>query len=70
MNILLQTALTNAVTAALLAAVVLVVTRFVRRPALAHLLWVVVLIKLVTPPLKDVRIPIHKSAPSPVAMSE
>jgi beta-lactamase regulating signal transducer with metallopeptidase domain len=47
----LQLVLTNAVAAALVACLALVVSRFVRRPALAHALWLLALVKLVTPPI-------------------
>lgn len=57
MPALLQIALINAVLATLLACVVALVARKVRRPALVHALWLVVLFKLVTPPLFEV--PIH-----------
>jgi beta-lactamase regulating signal transducer with metallopeptidase domain len=51
MNSLVSIALTNAASATLLAAVVWAVTRCYRHPALAHLLWAVVLVKLFTPSL-------------------
>jgi beta-lactamase regulating signal transducer with metallopeptidase domain len=44
-------ALSNAVMATLLAALVAVLTRFCRRPAVRHALWLLVLLKLLTPPL-------------------
>jgi len=47
----LQLVLTNAAAAAVVAGVALVVSRVVRRPALAHALWLIALVKLVTPPL-------------------
>lgn len=43
----------NAVAAAALAVVVALFSRIVRRPALIHVLWLVVLLKLVTPPLVE-----------------
>ena len=43
--------ITNTVIAGLLAGFAYYVDRVVKRPALAHLLWVLVLIKLVAPPL-------------------
>jgi bla regulator protein blaR1 len=43
--------LSNALVATLLAAVVWGIARYARQPALAHVLWVVVLLKLLTPPL-------------------
>lgn len=56
MSTLLQIALVNAVLATLLACLVALIGRKVRRPALTHALWVVVLMKLVTPPLFEVPI--------------
>src|SRR5262249_39481023 len=40
------------VAASVLALVALLVGRLVRRPALAHALWLLVLVKLITPPLR------------------
>ncbi len=51
MATLLNIALINAVTVLPLAALALGVSRFARRPALTHALWVLVLLKFVTPPL-------------------
>jgi beta-lactamase regulating signal transducer with metallopeptidase domain len=56
MGFLLSTAFDNAVVVALLAVVVLVVDRLARRPALAHRLWLLLLIKLLTPPMVSVGI--------------
>lgn len=53
---LLQIGLTNAVLSAILATLVLAITRFYKNPHVAHVLWMVVLLKLVTPPLVDVPI--------------
>ncbi len=51
MNRLVQFGLTNALMAAGLALVVAVLARFTRRrPALAHGLWVLVLLRLLAPP--------------------
>jgi len=41
----------NAITAGVLALVVLLISRWLRRPAVIHALWVLVLLKLVTPPI-------------------
>src|SRR3954453_19375463 len=49
--------LTNALLAGLLAALALAAGRFSRRPALVHSLWVLGLLKLVTPPLVSLPIP-------------
>jgi TolA-binding protein len=54
---LLDIALGNAAMAAILALVAAAIGRLCRRPALAHALWVLVLIKLVTPPLW--KVPMH-----------
>jgi beta-lactamase regulating signal transducer with metallopeptidase domain len=48
---LLRLLLTNAAAAGLLAVLAFAVSRAVRRPALAHGLWLVALLKLVTPPV-------------------
>jgi beta-lactamase regulating signal transducer with metallopeptidase domain len=54
----LHIGLSNALVAAILAVVALMVGRLCRqRPALAHGLWLLVLLKLVTPPLLDVQLP-------------
>lgn len=50
--------LQNAAMATLLAALALAVTRVVRNPAVGHVLWLIVLAKLVTPPLVQVPIPV------------
>src|SRR4051794_32499749 len=44
----------NVLLASLLALAAWIVQRWLRRPAIAHLLWVLVLVKLVTPPLVSV----------------
>ena len=51
MQWLTNVALANAVAATLLAVVAWLISRCVRRPALVHVLWVLVLVKLITPPL-------------------
>jgi beta-lactamase regulating signal transducer with metallopeptidase domain len=63
MESLLSIALSNALAAAILAAVVLLTSRLIRCPALIHGLWLLVLLKLVTPPLffVPVRIPSFRS---------
>ncbi len=57
MNTLLEIGLSNAVMASLLALPAAAVSTWGRRPALAHVLWLLVLIKLITPPLFSVPIP-------------
>ena len=56
MQALVETALSNALVASVLALVAFAVSRW-RRPALAHGLWLLVLIKLVTPPLVPIYLP-------------
>jgi WD40 repeat protein/beta-lactamase regulating signal transducer with metallopeptidase domain len=58
MSTLLAFGLTNAVCAAVLALLALAVSRATRRPALAHALWLLVLLKLVTPPLFGPSLPV------------
>src|SRR5215831_6009252 len=53
---LLQIVLGNAVMACVLALLAAGVTYFVRRPALAHGLWLLVLLKLLTPPIIPLQI--------------
>jgi len=48
---LIQVGLSNAFFASLLACVAIIVGTKAKRPQLAHLLWVLVLVKIVTPPL-------------------
>src|SRR5262249_3804492 len=62
MDSLLHIGLSNAVVATLLALVALVVGAVCRRPAVVHGLWLLVLLKLVTPPL--VRVPVPWPAPA------
>src|SRR5689334_9883113 len=51
MNWLLALAVQNTLLATVLALVVACVTRLWRNPPLAHVLWLLVLVKLVTPPI-------------------
>ena len=51
MDTLLHAGLSNALMAAVLALPAAAVARLGRRPALAHALWLLVLLKLITPPL-------------------
>ena len=57
MDTLLQIGLSNAVVATFLALVVGCVGLVWRRPALLHSLWLLVLLKLLTPPLVWVPVP-------------
>ncbi len=65
MSNLLELALGNVAVASLLAAVAWAVGRSLRRPALTHGLWLLVFIKLLTPPLLSVPI-LRLPAPVPV----
>jgi len=67
---LLQIGLVNAIVATLLAIAVALIARNVRRPALVHALWIVVLVKLVTPPLFDVPIEVPFAVPSLTAQAK
>ena len=57
MHDLLEIALSNALVAIPLAVLAFAVSRATHRPALTHALWLLVLIKLVTPPLFTVSVP-------------
>ena len=57
MDSILEIVVSNAVSATLLAVAVFAVGRFIKRPALNHCLWLLVMLKLVTPPLIAVRVP-------------
>src|SRR5215831_11016869 len=57
MGTLLEIALSNAAVAALLALMAAGLSSLCRRPALAHRLWLLVLLKLVTPPILPVHLP-------------
>ena len=65
MDFLVQAALSNAVIVSVLAPIVLAVDRTARRPALAHRLWLLLLIKLVTPPLMPLTLPGPVDPPPP-----
>ncbi len=66
MEALLRLAVMNTLGAAALAVVALAVGRWCRRPAVVHGLWLLVLLKLLTPPLIDVPVP-WLETPAPVA---
>jgi beta-lactamase regulating signal transducer with metallopeptidase domain len=57
MNLVVQALLSNVAIVAVLAVAVHALTRFWRNPQFAHALWVLVLLKLVTPPLVSVPFP-------------
>jgi beta-lactamase regulating signal transducer with metallopeptidase domain len=68
---LLHAGLVNAVLATLLALIVAVLARLFRgRPALVHGLWLLVLLKLLTPPLISLTLPWPSSPPEVVAGSD
>src|SRR5262245_57929247 len=56
MTVCFETLVANALVATLLGAVVAVVGRWLR-PAVLHVLWLIVLLKLVTPPLVRLELP-------------
>ena len=58
MESLVHILLSNALAATFMAAVAAAVGRICRRPALTHSLWLVVMLKLVTPPLVPVSLPV------------
>jgi beta-lactamase regulating signal transducer with metallopeptidase domain len=62
MNTLLEIGLSNAVMASLLAVLAAAISYGWRRPAVVHALWLLVLLKLVTPPI--VRIPLPWPTPA------
>src|SRR5439155_11750010 len=57
MHPLVEMVLSNAAVATVLALLAAVVSQLCRRPALTHSLWLLVLLKLVTPPLMPVQLP-------------
>ncbi len=58
MNYLLDALLANALVALFLAVLAALISRGVRRPALVHALWLIVLLKLITPPLFSLHWPL------------
>ncbi len=63
MDSLFELAWKNVAIAGVLALAAAAAGRFIRRPALTHALWLLVLLKLVTPPLWHLPVPWPKSAP-------
>jgi beta-lactamase regulating signal transducer with metallopeptidase domain len=63
MEMLLRVGLSNAACAAGLAALAWVASQLFRRPAVSHALWVLVLLKFVTPPIWTVPISLPAAAP-------
>jgi bla regulator protein blaR1 len=64
MDTLFDAGLANALLASALALVAAPVARLCRRPALAHALWLLVLLKLVTPPLVALPLPWPSAPPA------
>jgi beta-lactamase regulating signal transducer with metallopeptidase domain len=62
MQTLLEIGLSNAVVATFLAVIAALVSRVCHRPAVAHVLWLLVLIKLVTPPVMTIPLPVPAAA--------
>ncbi|HEV8292191.1 MAG TPA: M56 family metallopeptidase, partial [Tepidisphaeraceae bacterium] len=75
MEAILRVALSNTLLAAMLALAALAISRTFRRPALSHAMWLIVLLKLVTPPLWNVAVPLmpaektHKPPLPPTELS-
>jgi bla regulator protein BlaR1 len=67
MNNLLETGLCNAAMATVLAVLAAGLCRIWRRPAFAHAVWLIVLLKLLTPPLVPVPLPWFGDAGAPSA---
>ena len=65
MDTLLQVGLSNALLAGVLALAALAAGGLSRRPALAHALWLLVLLKLITPPFLPVTLPWPAAGPTP-----
>jgi beta-lactamase regulating signal transducer with metallopeptidase domain len=61
---LLRVGASNALAACALALLAAAVARLCRRPAVAHSLWLIVLLKLVTPPVLPVRLPGFPASPA------
>ena len=70
MRTFVEIGLANAVAAAVLALLALAAGRWSRRPALVHSLWLLVLLKLLTPPLVPLSLPWLASEPPPPAAVE
>jgi hypothetical protein len=70
---ILRVALSNTLLAAVLALAAMAVSRIFRRPAVSHALWLIVLLKLITPPLWNVAVPLipaEKSHKAPLPPTE
>lgn len=55
---LFEAGLSNAIVASVMALLVLAITRVWKNPHVAHLLWLLVLVKLVSPPLWHISVPV------------
>jgi beta-lactamase regulating signal transducer with metallopeptidase domain/HEAT repeat protein len=64
MNGLWAVLLMNSLVAGVIAVAATIVMRVMKRPALAHVLWLLVLAKLITPPLWTVHMPWHAGVPN------
>lgn len=69
MERLLQIGLSDAVAAAVLALIVAAISQIVRRPAIAAVLWLIVLLKLLTPPIWTIPLSLPQPRPSAPAHS-
>src|SRR3954447_12182143 len=69
MNTLLEIAAGNAIAAALLAGLVLALSPFVRRPAVRHALWLIVLARLLMPPVWRIEVPSRWDDEGPPAVA-
>lgn len=67
MNELISIAISNAIVATLLGVLALIISRNTKSTSLAHAVWIVVLLKLVTPPLFHVPLPILPAAQNTTA---
>lgn len=70
MTTLLEIILINAVTVVPLAALAFIVGRCAKRPALTHLAWVLVLLKLVTPPIFHLPVTVESPLAQPTAIAQ
>ena len=71
METLLDIGITNAVSATVLALVALVSSRWIKRPAVVHTLWLLVLLKLIAPPIVPFGVlPRASDPPIPSARAE
>jgi hypothetical protein len=66
LNTLVAVVLGNAVVASLFALGVVLLARWYHKPALLHGLWVVVLLKLITPPMFTIPVPVQMSGLVPL----